>query len=292
VVDDVATGITHVIRGPQGAAETAIQIDLFEALNAPRPALAHLPPLADDRSAAIGRKAGAMTLRSLRADGVMPAALALCLAGPAADASAAAREDVVAALERAVLAAPVSDQSRADAATPGTNAPAVQQAAWLPVLAAGFTLPRGPASTPFESARLLRTNRRLLAAMPFPRVADRLPAGATEAFWLALRGQVDLLSEARGWWEVVAGTIVPPVIEGAQSLLHAARATLPPEPWDPEVFAHWCEALAAATGEAPAAFEPVLRLALTGEETGPALSALLPLMGRTRAALRLQVAAS
>ena len=38
--------------------------------------------------------------------------------------------------------------------------------------------------------------------------------GATEAFWLAVRGNLDLLTEARGWWDVVAGTIVPPLIEG------------------------------------------------------------------------------
>ncbi|MBN8900280.1 MAG: glutamate--tRNA ligase, partial [Rhodospirillales bacterium] len=99
-------------------------------------------------------------------------------------------------------------------------------------------------------------------------------------------------SEARGWWDVVAGTIVPPVIEGAQSLLQAALATLPPEPWDRLVFATWLAALEAATGRDADALVPLLRLALTGEETGPDLGALLPLMGRARAALRLQVAAS
>lgn len=269
VVDDAACRITHVIRGPQAATETGIQLDLFDALGAPRPALAHLPPLADDRPTPMGRKAGTLTVRSLRADGVSPLALAACLAG-SPDASVAA----------------------ATAAGSMTAGGAGAEPAWLPALAAGFTLPRGAAARPLDSARLLRLNRALLAEAPFAEVADRLPAGATEAFWLALRGEVDLLSEARGWWDVVAGTIVPPVIEGAQSLLQAALATLPPEPWDRLVFATWLAALETATGRDADALVPLLRLALTGEETGPDLGALLPLMGRARAALRLQVAAS
>ena len=75
---------------------------------------------------------------------------------------------------------------------------------------------------------MLAVNRRVLRGMAFSAVADRLPGGATETFWLAVRGSLDLLRESRGWWDVVAGTIVPPVVEGEQELLAAAEALLPP----------------------------------------------------------------
>ena len=54
-------------------------------------------------------------------------------------------------------------------------------------------------------------NREVLARRDFPDVADRLPAGATEPFWLSIRGHIDLLTEARHWWDVVNGTIFPPI---------------------------------------------------------------------------------
>jgi glutamyl-tRNA synthetase len=118
------------------------------------------------------------------------------------------------------------------------------------------------------------------------------PAGATEAFWSAVRGDLDLLSEARGWCDVVAGTIVPSVIEGENQFLRTALDLLPPEPWDDRVWSNWTSALTQATGrEGNALFHP-LRLALTGEERGPELASLLPVIGLIRAGHRLQVAAS
>jgi glutamyl-tRNA synthetase len=126
-------------------------------------------------------------------------------------------------------------------------------------------------------------NRALLARRDFAAVADRLPAGATEPFWLAIRGQIDLLTEARHWWDVVSGTIFPPIPEGAAQLMAAARTALPQEPWDPETWARWLGAIPAGPEEGAK-----LRQILTGEEQGPELAALLPLIGRSRTLERLR----
>jgi glutamyl-tRNA synthetase len=139
---------------------------------------------------------------------------------------------------------------------------------------------------------MLAANRRALAALDFAAVADRLPNGATEAFWLAVRGNLDLLKEARGWWDVVAGSIVPPIMDGERDVLIAACATLPPEPWDGTVWSSWISALEQATGLSGEALLTPLRLALTGEDTGPDLANLLPLIGQARAASRLGCAAA
>jgi glutamyl-tRNA synthetase len=47
-----------------------------------------------------------------------------------------------------------------------------------------------------------------------------------------------------------------------------------------------------ATGESGEALLAPLRLALTGEDNGPDLADLLPLIGRSRAASRLAIAAA
>jgi glutamyl-tRNA synthetase len=85
---------------------------------------------------------------------------------------------------------------------------------------------------------------------------------------------------------------VPPVIEGEGEVLRDAAQSLPAEPWDEAVWDHWTGALKQSAGRKGRALYRPLRLALTGEEHGPELRALLPLMGRARAAERLRLAAS
>ena len=101
-----------------------------------------------------------------------------------------------------------------------------------------------------------------------------------------------MLNEARGWWDVVAGSIVPPLLDGDADYLRTALATLPPEPWDNDVWRVWIDQLKTASGRKGKTLFMPLRQALTGEDHGPELRDLLPLMGRTRAAERLRLAAA
>jgi glutamyl-tRNA synthetase len=255
VVDDIEFGITHLIRGEDHITNTGVQIDLFAALGVAAPAFAHLPLLMDTEGGKLSKRLDSLSLRTLRHDGVEPAALAAYLArlGTSDDPELAPMEK----------------------------------------LAEQFDLSRFSRSAArFDIRQLLALNRKLLHVLPFAAVASRLPAGATETFWHAVRGNLDLLNEARGWWDVVAGTIVPPAMDGEQEFLRTAIELLPPEPWDAGVWKHWTEALRAATGRKGRTLYHPLRLALTGEEQGPELRELLPLIGRTRAANRLTTAAT
>jgi len=139
---------------------------------------------------------------------------------------------------------------------------------------------------------LLALNRRFLHTAEFESVRDRLPEGADPTFWNAVRGNLDMLVEARQWWEVVRGTVVPPSQPGEGEFLRAALDALPPEPWDKETWTGWTGKLKEATGRKGKALFLPLRLALTGEDHGPDLHDLLPLIGRDRAAQRLRTAAT
>jgi glutamyl-tRNA synthetase len=255
VVDDIEMGITHIIRGEDHVTNTGVQIDLFAALGADpgRIAFAHLPLLTDSDGGKLSKRLESLSLRSLRQDGVEASAITAYLA------RLGTSDDPV----------PVP----------------------LAALVDGFDLSRyGKSAARFDITQLLSLNRRVLHGLPFSAVVDRLPRGATEAFWLAVRGNLDLLNEARGWWDVVAGTIVPPLIDGEQAFLQTALELLPQEPWTAAVWTDWTDAIKAATGRKGKALFLPLRLALTGEDHGPELRDLLPLMGRARAATRLAVA--
>src|SRR5271165_220163 len=207
VVDDIETGITHIILGEDHVTNSGVQIDLFAALGADpsRLAFAHLPLLTDSDGGKLSKRLESLSLRSLRHDGVEASAIAAYLArlGTSDD------------------PAPVP----------------------MAALIEGFDFARyGRSAARFDITQLLALNRRVLHGLPFAAVADRLPQGATEAFWLAVRGNLDLLTEARGWWDVVAGTIVPPLIEGEGDFLRTALELLPQEPWSPTVWAEWTDA--------------------------------------------------
>jgi glutamyl-tRNA synthetase len=256
VVDDLEMAVTHVIRGEDHVTNTGIQLDLFEALGGdPRTlAFGHLPLLTDQDGGALSKRLGSISLRHLRKDGIEPAALAGYLAalGSSAD--------------------PLPGMPRD--------------------LAAGWDIGRASHATArFDTRQMLALNRRVLHEAPFAAVRDRLPGTADEAWWLAIRGNLDLLREARPWLDIVRGAIVPPVQEGEGAFLAAALAALPPEPWDGATWAGWTGALKAATGRKGKALFLPLRLALTGEEHGPDLATLLPLIGRERAAQRLRLSA-
>ena len=256
VVDDLEMGITHILRGEDHVTNTGIQLDLYEALGGKPTALAfgHLPLLTDQDGGPLSKRLGSISLRHLRKDGIEPSALVGYLAalGTSAD--------------------PVPGMPRD--------------------LAPGYELSRvSHATARFDTRQLLALNRRVLHEASFEAVRDRLPDGADEEFWLAVRGNLDLMREARPWFDIVRGTIVPPVLEGEGDFLRAALAELPPEPWGGETWQAWTNALKASTGRKGKALFLPLRLALTGEEHGPDLATLLPLMGREKAALRLRIAA-
>ena len=75
VVDDLAMGVTEVVRGMDLLDSTGRQILLIRALGGALPTYAHLPLLVDARGRKLSKRNEALTVRSLRAAGVAPEAL-------------------------------------------------------------------------------------------------------------------------------------------------------------------------------------------------------------------------
>ena len=256
IVDDLADGITHVVRGEDHVTNTGIQLDIASALgaNPSRFSFAHLPLLMGDEGEKLSKRFDGLSLRRLRTDGIEAAAITSYLArlGSADDPE------------------PLS----------------------LAELVASFSIGRLSSSPArFDVGQLQAMNRLVLQQTPFEAVAERLPAGATPAFWDLVRGNVDRLVEARHWWDVVAGSFAPAPLEDEGAFMADAARLLPPDPWGDDAWATWTEALREASGRKGKALFMPLRLALTGEEHGPEMRRLLPMIGRERAERRLRAAA-
>ncbi len=253
VADDADTGITHIVRGEDHVTNTAVQIQIFEALGAPVPQFAHHNLLTGAQGEALSKRLGSLSIEGLREEGLEPLAV----------------------MTHAALI------GTSEALTPQPSLDA------LALLFDFSKVSRAPAR--FDPTELKGLNAKLLHATPYSAVADRLAArgiGGGEPFWLAVRANLELFSNVDRWWHVVEGPVTPMIEDGA--FIETALALLPPEPWDTSTWAKWTEALKQSTGAKGRALFHPLRLALTGLERGPELRDLLPLIGRTKAAARLR----
>ncbi len=254
VVDDIEFGVTHVIRGEDHVTNTGPQIQIFEALAGAAPRFGHHNLLTDAGGEGLSKRTGALSIASLRENGVEPLA--------------------VAAL--AVLVG---------------SAEAVRPVASLDELAAMVDLAHlSHGAARFDEAELDALSARTLHHMPYGAVADRLEAlgiagPGAEAFWLAVRGNLARLEEAAIWRQVVEGEIAP-IVEDRE-FLQLAASRLPDGAWDRSTWAVWTKELKTLTGRKGRELFHPLRLALTGRESGPELAALLPLIGRAKALARL-----
>ncbi|MBP5857049.1 glutamate--tRNA ligase [Marivibrio halodurans] len=255
VVDDGEFFISHVIRGEDHVANTAVQIELFRALGYDVPDFAHLPLMVGADGKQLSKRLGSLSLGDLKEKGVEPQALTAYLA------------------RLGTATAPEGDDTL-DGLVPGFDLAAFGRAA-----------PR------YDEGELSHLNAKVLHRLPYSAVAERLAAmgldGADEAFWLAVRENCERLWDAGHWWRVCHGTIEPAAApEDADFLAEAARL-LPEEPWDADTYAAWIERVKAGTGRKGKGLFMPLRLALTARPKGPELGTLLPLMGRKRALERL-----
>lgn len=251
-IDDVAMGISHVLRGEDHVSNTAAQVQMFTALGAEPPKFAHEALLVGTEGK-LSKRLGSLGMAELRESGIEPQA-------------------VIALLARLGTSDPVDPALDVDA------------------LAASFNLAHfGRAPARFDEAELARVNAAIIHRLPFGAVAARLPAGMDAAAWETIRPNLARLSEAADWWQVVTGPIAAPAqSDEDRAYLATAAAVLE------QVGADWAALTAALKEQTGRKGKPLflpLRQALTGQDHGPEMAALLPLIGKDQAVGRLRAAA-
>jgi len=255
VIDDVDLGVTHVVRGEDHVSNSAVQIQMFEALGSAPPTFAH-EALLVAAEGKLSKRLGSYGAPHLREEGVEPIALL----------------DVLARI--------------------GTSQP-IEPIADLGELAADFDFSIfGRAPAHFDPHEVELINGRLLHNLPYSAVADRLPSGATEADWLLIRPNLERLSDFAGWFDVLHGEIEPPELSHEERLVaREAAAAAEAIAWGAGPWRVLTEQLKLSTGKKGRDLFHPLRLALTGRESGPVMAGLVERMGKVRAIERLNAAA-
>ena len=255
VIDDIDMGVTHIVRGEDHVTNSATQLQMFDALGASRPAMAH-EALIVAAEGKLSKRLGSAGTDSMRDAGIEPMALLSLLARL------------------------------------GTSQP-VEARTTLHDLAEGFDFAHfGRAPAHFDMVEVEQLNAKLLHALDYHDVKDRLPTaiGATE--WAALRGNLGHLGEIAGWVPILHGEIATPGIAAEDRAYLAQAAELAESiDWGGQPWAALTSALKAATDRKGKALFLPLRVALTGLDHGPEMAALLPIIGRDKAVARLSAAA-
>ncbi|MDB5691957.1 MAG: glutamate--tRNA ligase [Alphaproteobacteria bacterium] len=252
-VDDIELGVTHVVRGEDHVTNTALQIQMFEALGAPPPAFAHEALLVGSEGK-LSKRLGSLGVDAMREAGIEPAALVAKLA----------RIGTSLPVEPVISAAPLIESF--DFATFG----------------------RAPAR--FDLDELAGLSAKIVHQLPFDAVAERLPAGMGPADWLAVRPNLRKVGEAGDWWTILHGHVETKAAEEDRPVVAAAVEAARGIDWAAEPWRQLVAAVKERTGASGKSLFLPLRRALTGRDSGPEMAALLPLIGRDEAVARLEAA--
>jgi glutamyl-tRNA synthetase len=255
VVDDIDMAVTHVLRGEDHVTNTALQIQMFEALGASPPAFAHEALLVGSEGK-LSKRLGSLGSEAMREAGIEPQALIAKLAR------------IGTSLPVEPITAPTRLIDSFDFATFG----------------------RAPAR--FDMDELAALNARIVHQLDHAAVADRLPAGMDAEAWAAIRPNLSRVAEAADWWHIVEGPVEPRADGEDRDFLGAAADTAAGLAWDANVWSQLTAQLKQATGRAGKPLFLPLRRALTGRDSGPEMAVLLPLIGQERTVERLRAAAS
>ncbi|MGH2860139.1 MAG: glutamate--tRNA ligase [Solirubrobacteraceae bacterium] len=259
-VDDLDSGITHVVRGEDHISNTPKQLLVFEALGMPAPRYAHLPLLHGPDGKKLSKRHGAASVQELRDAGYLPEAvnnyIALLGTGFAPD-------------EEFFTMAEMAERFRLDRVS------------------------RSPAI--FDEQKLRHINGQHLRALSSDELTERLEQFTGRS---GLRGAVEISREKiqtlADFWPLAGFLLDGPAddpqafakvigADGGRDALMQARASLAGlEPFSVDGIEGALRELVARTGLKPGqVFQPI-RVAIAGTTVSPGIFESVALLGRER----------
>jgi len=265
-IDDSLMGVTLVLRGDDHLANTPRQLMLLDALGLPKPNYGHMALLLGLDGAKLSKRHGATSLHEFRERGFLPEAM---------------RNHLVR------LGHATSRDGFLDSAA----------------MLADFDLGRlGRAAAKFDEAQLKHWQKEAIAALSpeqlqawlVPELPKGMAAADAAAFCAAVRGNIEVPSDAKQWVDVVFekkiaidDTARSAMKEAGAEFFTTAAGIYGRVGADLKALA---KELGTATGKkGPALYMP-LRAALTGVTHGPELAPILKLLWPDKVTARLEYA--
>lgn len=254
VIDDIDYNITHIIRGEDHVTNSALQIQMFEALGKQSPVFGHLALITAKEK--ISKRIGGFDVDNMRKMGIEPMAISSMVAKM------------------------------------GTSDP-IEIRQELKELVEEFDINKYSKSpTNYDANDLVNLNDKCLHHMPYNIACQRLKSEnidvISEEFWEAAKGNIGKLSDILVWYNICYKKITPTISEHDQEYLALALKKLPITDFNFQTWKEWTDAIAKETSRRGKAMFMPLRKALTGMEHGPEIRILLPFIARNTVIKRFQ----
>jgi glutamyl-tRNA synthetase len=253
-IDDIDYEISHIIRGEDHVSNTAIQIQMFEAFGAEIPLFGHLS-LVKTKDDKISKREGGFEISALRD-----------------------KEN----LEAMAINSFFSKIGSTNPVAPSYN---MQDLINIFDISAYSKSP-----TTYLPEELELLNHKLIIHLEYKDVKEQFILMGLkqidENFWLAVRPNLQKLSDIKDWWEIYKN---PKRVEIEDHKLLAIAAKNLPEIINQDTWGNWTKLISAESGKKGKDLFTPLRLALTGMDHGPELKNLLPLLTREEIINRLKL---
>jgi glutamyl-tRNA synthetase len=258
VVDDLEFGITDIIRGEDHITNTAIQIQIFEALivkiGGKMPDFSHLA-LVKASEGKISKREGGFDVKSLRNDGYE----AFSIINLLSQIGTSGQSGIYKNFEELIKNFDLSKFSKS--------------------------------STNYDISELGHINQKLLQILDFSDVESRLKeiklSEIDKSFFDCLKLNITFLSEIKIWWEICKGEFRYANKDSDKEFLQDISHLLPEDSSNPDCWQIWLNKIKEKTGRKGKDLFMPIRLALTGQEHGPELKNLVNLISREEILKRL-----
>ena len=254
VIDDMDFGITHITRGEDHVSNTASHIQMFEALGATPPAMAHLPLISDADGGKLSKRLGSLSIENLRDDeGIEPMAIISLLARL------------------------------------GTSDP-IEAFASVDPLINSFDFKKFGRGTPKMDVREIeRLNAKIVHQLSYDDVKERPElSGVDAAFWENVKANLNKVGEVKDWLHITQDSVEVGVADTDKDYIKLAAETLPQGDITADTWSAWTSALKEKSGRKGRELFMPLRQALTGMDHGPEMDKMILLLGKDRVLRRLE----
>ena len=246
-VDDIDYNITNVIRGDDHTSNTAVQIEIINAIDKNRVTFAHHALLKASSGDKLSKRDNVISIDSFRKSNLEPLAILSLLATIGTSQSIELKDSVNQIISEFKLE----------------------------------TISTSPGRIEIDVLNAL--NKKQVQKLNFDEVSERLKnidEKIDERFWNTIRSNLETVEGIKQWSDIVFDS---KLIEAEdKEYIKSAMELIPDDPWDENTWELWTSAIKEKTGRKGKELFLPLREAFTGMSHGPEMKLLIQLIGREK----------
>ena len=253
-VDDIDYGITNVIRGDDHTSNTAVQVEIINALDQNKITFAHHALLKASSGDKLSKRDNVISIRSFREANMEPISILSLLATIGTSNSIELKDNI--------------DQIKSEFKL--------------------STISTSPGRIEIDVLNAL--NKKQVQKYNFSEIEERLKKideKIDQKFWETIRGNLNVVEDIKQWTDIVfnSETIKP----SDKDYIQIAMELIPDDPWNDETWGLWTSAIKEKTGRKGKELFLPLREAFTGLNHGPEMKLLIQLLGREKIIERVEL---